>query len=120
MRGLDEFPAVKFAAVSVLLLGMSCSAAFAKPLASPAEERDTVVVVYKDGHKQSLAMAEISRIDFKTPASIVYKDGHREKLSRCAIFTPRASRCGMWEARDFLRACPREKARWCFPWAGQS
>jgi hypothetical protein len=81
MRGLNKFAGVRFAAVSVILLGMACSAAFAKTLASPADDHDTVVLVYKDGHKQSLAMAEISRIDFKSPSSIVYKDGHREKLS---------------------------------------
>lgn len=76
MRSLN-----KFTGVSIFLLGMTCSAAFAKPLASPADDRDTVVVVYKDGHRQSLAMAEIARIDFKSPASLVYKDGHREKLA---------------------------------------
>jgi len=48
--------------------------------ASAADDRSSVVVVYKDGHRQTLASAEISRIDLKDPATIVYKDGHREKL----------------------------------------
>jgi hypothetical protein len=54
-------------------------AAAAKP--APAADRDSVVIVFKDGHRQSLAMAEIAHIDVKPPALIVYKDGHREKLS---------------------------------------
>lgn len=77
MRGLNKFTGVS----AILLTLLACSAVLAKPLESPADERDTVAVVFKDGHRQSLAMAEISRIDFKAPASIVYKDGHREKLS---------------------------------------
>jgi len=67
MRGLNRFTGVS----ALLLILLAFSAAFAKPLASPADDRDTVVVVYKDGHRQSLAMAEIARIDFKAPASIV-------------------------------------------------
>jgi hypothetical protein len=45
-----------------------------------ADDRQSIVIVYKDGHRQSLSMAEITRIDIKPPAAIVYKDGHREKL----------------------------------------
>jgi len=48
--------------------------------ASPIDEREPVVIVYKDGHRQTLAAGEIARIDLKAPATIVYKDGHREKL----------------------------------------
>ncbi|MFZ0734192.1 MAG: hypothetical protein WAM79_17870 [Candidatus Sulfotelmatobacter sp.] len=46
-----------------------------------ADDRDSIVITYKDGHHQSLAAAEIARIDLKAPAAIVYKDGHREKIS---------------------------------------
>lgn len=53
-------------------------AAAAKP--ALADDRQSIVIVYKDGHRQSLSMAEITRIDVKPPAAIVYKDGHREKL----------------------------------------
>ena len=77
MRGLNRSTGIS----ALILVLLACSAAFAKPLAPPADDRDTVVVVYKDGHRQSLSMAEISRIDFKAPASIVYKDGHREKVA---------------------------------------
>jgi hypothetical protein len=49
--------------------------------AIPALASETVVLVLKDGHRQSLAMADVARIDFKAPATIVYKDGRREKIS---------------------------------------
>jgi hypothetical protein len=62
----------------ILLLTL---AAVAKPNPSPADARDAVTILFKDGHRQSLAMAEVARIDLKAPASIVYKDGHREKIS---------------------------------------
>lgn len=44
-----------------------------------ADDRGSVVIVYKDGHRQSLAAAFVTSIDVKSGA-IIYKDGHREKL----------------------------------------
>jgi hypothetical protein len=93
--------------VGLLLL---TSAAFAKPNPSPANDRDPVVIVFKDGRRQSLAMAEIARIDVKADA-IVYKDGHREKLaadidriefgdSEFAANPSRAHFIGKWEVGD--------------------
>jgi hypothetical protein len=64
---------------AVLLLAFAVTAA--KSAASPADDHDSIVIVFKDGHRQSLSLAEIAHIDFKPPAAIVYKDGHREKLS---------------------------------------
>jgi hypothetical protein len=65
-----------FAIVLLTTVGVSAGA---NP--SPADDRDTVVIVFKDGHRQSLATAEVANIEFKAPASIVYKNGRREKLS---------------------------------------
>ncbi len=75
MRGL-----IRAIVVSGILLFV-ISAAIAKPAASPADDRDSIMIVYKDGHRQSFAATEIARIDLKAPAAIVYKDGHREKVS---------------------------------------
>jgi hypothetical protein len=75
MRGL-----IRAVGVSGILL-LALAGAFAKPAPSPADDRDSVVIVFKDGHRQSLASAEIARIDLKAPAVIVYKDGHREKVA---------------------------------------
>src|ERR1700689_947138 len=66
----------KLAGVPAILL-LAFATAVAKP---PAGDRDSVVIVFKDGHRQSLSMAEIARVEVKPPAAIVYKDGHREKL----------------------------------------
>jgi hypothetical protein len=75
MRGL-----IRVVAVSGVLL-FTVASVVAKFAASPADDRDSIVIVYKDGHRQSLVSTEISRIDLKAPAVIVYKDGHREKVS---------------------------------------
>jgi hypothetical protein len=76
--------------------------------ALPLDERDPVVLVYKDGHRQTLAAGEISRLDLKSQ-TIVYKDGHRERLrteidhiefaeSAASVAMPgRAHYIGKWE-----------------------
>jgi hypothetical protein len=71
---------LKVAALSGILV-FTFAAAHAVPSPSPADEHNPIVIVYKDGHRQSLARAEVQRIEIKAPASIVYKDGHREKIS---------------------------------------
>jgi hypothetical protein len=73
MRGLIRAVGVS----GILLLALAGAVA----AASPVDDRAAVVIVFKDGHRQSLATAEIARIDLKAPAVIVYKDGHREKVS---------------------------------------
>ncbi len=75
MRGL-----ITVIGISGILL-LVCAPAIAKPVPSPADSRDSIAIVFKDGHRQSLAMAEIARINLKPPAVIVYKDGHKEKIS---------------------------------------
>jgi hypothetical protein len=84
-------------------------AAVPKANTSPIDDHNPVVIVYKDGHRQTLAAGEISRIDLKTPPTIVYKDGHREKLraeidgiefsESTSFATPgRSHFIGKWEA----------------------
>jgi hypothetical protein len=75
VRGVRQIVVV----TAILLFGVA--EMFAGPPPSPADDRDSVVIVFKDGHRQSFAMAEIARMDFKAPAVIVYKDGHQEKFS---------------------------------------
>jgi hypothetical protein len=72
MRGL-----IRISVVSAILLAL---AATPQAHASPIDDHGPVVIVYKDGHRQTLAAGEIARIDLKAPGAIVYKDGHREKL----------------------------------------
>jgi hypothetical protein len=102
---------IKIVPVSAVLLFIAtCAAARANAL--PLDARDPVVIVYKDGHRQSLAAGEIARLDLKAPATIVYKDGHREKLraeidhiefdeSAASVAVPgRSHYIGKWEVGE--------------------
>jgi hypothetical protein len=90
----------------VLLL--SSLSVLAKPL--PADDHGSVVIVFKDGHRQTVSTDAISRIDLKTPEEIVYKDGRREKLtagvdhieftSTDAIVPGKAHFIGKWKVGD--------------------
>ncbi len=60
---------------------LTVSTAFAKPRPSPEDDHGSMVVTFKDGHRQSFAIAEVARIDLKPPASIVFKDGHRQNVA---------------------------------------
>jgi hypothetical protein len=71
---------IRVAALSGILL-LAVAGAAAKPFPSPPDDRSSIAIVFKDGHRQSFAMAEIVRIDFKAPAVIVYRDGHQERFS---------------------------------------
>ena len=73
---------IRVSAVSGIFL-LAFAWAVARPAA--ADDRGSVVIVFKDGHRQSFAPAEIVRMDFKSPAVIVYKDGHQEKFSPSEI-----------------------------------
>jgi hypothetical protein len=72
---------VRFAGVFVYLL-VAC-AGWAWP--NPADDHSSVVLIFKDGHRQSFAVAEIERIDLKAPSAIVFKDGHQEKVAAADI-----------------------------------
>lgn len=69
MRGL-----IRISVISATLLFP-----FISVTANPAD--DSIVIVYKDGHRQTLSPSEILRLDLKAPAAIVYKNGHREEIS---------------------------------------
>lgn len=101
---------VRAAAVSAMLVLVF--AAPAARLAASSGDRGSIVVVFKDGQRQSFAMGEIAHIDFKAHAVIVYKDGHQEKvpgeISRIefetsagpAVMPVRAHFVGKWEVGD--------------------
>ncbi len=79
MRGLNRVIAI------TAILFFAVAGAIARPAPSPSDDHNSIVIVFKDGHRQSFALAEIARIDFKAPAVIVYKDGHQEKFSSTDI-----------------------------------
>lgn len=65
--------------VGLLLVGVCVTVLSVTAGVRAADDHGSIVIVYKDGHRQSLAAASITSIDVKS-AAIVYKDGHREKL----------------------------------------
>jgi hypothetical protein len=50
-----------------------------------ADTRKSVVFILNDGHRQSFALAEISRIDFKEAAIVVLKDGGEKRFSLAEV-----------------------------------
>lgn len=66
-----------FAGMGILLVVLAA--------VSVAEDHGSIVIVSKDGHRQSFSMAEITRIDLHPPAMVVFKDGHKEKLAASDI-----------------------------------
>jgi hypothetical protein len=48
--------------------------------AASSDDHGSVVVVFNDGHRQNLDIADIARINFKAPAMIVFKDGQRQSI----------------------------------------
>jgi hypothetical protein len=62
-------------------------------IAAPADNHVSMVVVFKDGHTENLAVADVARIDFKNASAIVFKDSHRpgipaEDILRIEFETP--------------------------------
>jgi hypothetical protein len=97
-----------FAATALLLFVVSSTAL----KTNAANARTSIVIVYKDGHHQTFASTEITRIDLKDPAAIIYKDGHREKIataidhiefeesSLSAMLPGRSHFVGKWEVGE--------------------
>ena len=58
-----------------------------------SDHHGSIVIVFRDGHRQNLDMADIARIEFKTPVLIVFKDGRQQNvlaadISRIEFETP--------------------------------
>jgi hypothetical protein len=68
---------------ALCVLGMlTLAAAFgmARTASPSADNPASIVVIFQDGHRQSIAMTDIARIDFKTPVIIVFKDGRQQNI----------------------------------------
>ncbi len=71
----------------------------------------SIMIVFKDGHRQDVKVADIARMEFKTPVLIVFKDGREQNVPAAEIarieFEPagasaasRAHFVGKWEVGD--------------------
>jgi hypothetical protein len=65
----------------LVILTMAAGVSIAKAGATPADDHGSMVIVFKDGHRQNLKIADIARIDFKAPSAIVFKDGRQQSIS---------------------------------------
>ncbi len=74
-----------FLSVAVCLLGFFVVSIPITAAPAPAGSRNSVVIVFKDGHKQSVDFADVERIDFKIPSMIVFKDGHQQSIAGSEI-----------------------------------
>jgi hypothetical protein len=71
-------------AVCILaILTLGAASALATSGAEPVGGHGSIIVVFKDGHRQSLPIADIARIEFKTPVLIVFKGWTPAEHARC-------------------------------------
>jgi len=65
---------------------------------SPADTHSSIVIVFQDGHRQTIDQADLTRIEFKTPVLLVFKDGRHQNVPAADIarieFEPAASTVG--------------------------
>ena len=71
--------------ITIGLIGLLLTTMAIAVRPASAEDRGSIVIIFKDGHRQSFAMAELTQIDFKAPAVAVFKDGHQEKIGAADI-----------------------------------
>jgi hypothetical protein len=49
-----------------------------------AGEQKSMAIIFNDGHRQNIPLAEIDRIEFKSAPVIVFKDGHQQNMTNVA------------------------------------
>lgn len=73
-----------FVRLSVLGLFIFAAGAASAQSSNPPAERN-VVVVFKDGHRQSFSLSDVARIEMKSPSMIVFKDGRQQNIAAADI-----------------------------------
>jgi hypothetical protein len=79
MRGLIQVVAI------LGTVALSVAVVTARPVPLPADDHGSIVIIFKDGHRQGFAVGEITSIEFKAPTEVIYKDGHKEKIPAADI-----------------------------------
>jgi len=72
-------------AVCILAILMLSAASSLAKTGTASEHRGSIVIVFKDGHRQNLDMADIASIEFKTPVLIVFKNGRQQNVPAADI-----------------------------------
>jgi hypothetical protein len=66
--------------VAILTLGGAGGATVAA-----GDSPGSIAIVFKDGHRQNVDIANIARLEFKAPVLIVFKDGHQQNIPASEI-----------------------------------
>jgi hypothetical protein len=45
---------------------------------TPAREQESITIIFNDGHRQSISLDDITRIEFKSAPVVVFKDGRQQ------------------------------------------
>lgn len=53
--------------------------------AAPLDEHGAMVIVFRDGHTQSVEIGEVARVDLHAAAMIVFKDEHRKSIAGAEV-----------------------------------
>jgi hypothetical protein len=67
-------------AISGLITGLLAIAGTSLGQAKAAGEQKAVVITFNDGHRQTIPLGDVARIEFKSGVVIVFKDGHQQKV----------------------------------------
>jgi hypothetical protein len=59
---------------------LAAAGSVAKARATPLDERGSMVIIFKDGHSQSVDVADVAHIDLHASAMIVFRDEHRKSI----------------------------------------
>ena len=64
--------------VGILVLAAAIASWGQGPMSKDA--RGSLVMVFKDGHRQSFPVADITRIEFKAADIVIFRDGHQQSF----------------------------------------
>jgi hypothetical protein len=80
---------------SAVLLSLALPSSFAKTPSSSSGSPGTIVIVFKDGHRQSFSLSDIDRVEFPAGATAAVSTG-----SANSALPSRARFLGKWECGD--------------------
>ena len=67
-------------ALLAIVLGTLCLLVASQQAGAAAGEKRSAIVQFRDGRTQSIALDDLSRIDFKSGVTVVFKDGHQQSF----------------------------------------
>jgi hypothetical protein len=80
-----EEEAMRHMAGFICILGMLVGAAYGASSNPSSAAQNSIVITFKDGHQQSFSLADIERIEFKTPAASVSALGRNHFVGKWRV-----------------------------------